>query len=840
MNRLPRFAGTAVFLLAMIVLMLEIALTRVFSVMTYNHFTYLIIGLALLGFGAAGTLLTVGRRFQEPVVRPGLLADCAWLFGVVTILSFLAVTKTRFDSIAIQEDRDLSQLFGLLMLLVLAAVPFFMGGLCIGYLVSKSGEEVNRIYFCDLTGAGLGALASVLAINHLGAPAAIFVVALVACVVAMLLAGRSEGRIRWRYPLTALAAAGLAVASILWPFVIAIPFEPSKGINRDAGFSWKTPHRWHVVARVDVTAAVKEYPSFGGALSRTWDATRPPLERMGIWQDGGAFTGIVNLKGRSPGDEPILGHYMQAVPYILRPGGGALVIGAGGGVDVAIALYHGAPRVTAVDINPWTIRFVRDEFNDYAGGLYNRPDVEVVVAEGRHYLTATDRKYDVIQLSGVDTFSALASGAYALSENYLYTLEAIDDCLNALTDDGVLSYSRWLFTPPRESLRLAVTIRAALEKRGVARPDQHLLVLAAPAHAGHSPWADIVVKKRPFSPEEIQRVREWAGRLRFDLIYDPLTPPESGAYDRLVGEGNKYQPAVSARWFNHFLRAPAGEFDRALADYDYRIAPCSDDSPFFFNYYRLSNLRHPFTATYGGDPVNRLPLGLMILLGCLAQIVVIGGLFILWPMRGRSSALRGRPGAFSVLLYFGAIGLGFIAVEIMLLQKLTVLLGGPVYSMAVTLFSLLVFCGLGSFLAKRLTQRAPKAGGAVILLLLAAAIFGTTWLINHQLPSALAFSLPVRAGVAVVALLPLGLLMGMPFPTGVRVAERLYPGFVPWGWCVNACTTVLGSVLAVLAAMFTSFTAVLYGGMGVYLLALLALLAAPQGQYRPDHAEAAS
>jgi spermidine synthase len=573
---------------------------------------------------------------------------------------------------------------------------------------------------------------------------------------------------------------------------------------------------------------VADYYGFGGALSRTWDKSKPPMEVMGIWQDGAAFTGIVNLENKSPKDDPILGAYMQACAYVLRPGAKSLIIGPGGGVDVAIALHHDSSHVTAVDINPWTIRYVRDKYKTFAGGLYSLPNVDAIVDEGRHFLTATDKRFDVIQLSGVDTFTALSAGAYALSENYLYTKEAITDCLNVLGDDGVLSYSRWLFAPPRESLRLALTARKALEARGIENPDQHILVLAAPAWEGRSPWADIMIKKRPFRPDEVSRIREWARRLRFDVIYDPLLPyAPGGPFDALEGTP-KYKPAECAREFDKVLRLPTAQLATYENDYQYRISPCSDDSPFFFNYYRFSNLRHPFVATLGGDPVNRLPLGLIILIAALVQVIIIGGLFILWPMRSTAAGLRDSAGAASVLTYFGAIGLGFIAVEIMLLQKLTVFLGGPVYSMSVTLFSLLVFCGIGSLAAKVFTRRAPRAGGIVILLLVAAAIYGTTWALNNKLPGLMHLSQIQRELAAILALLPIGLLMGMPFPTGVRVAERLNPGFIPWGWCVNGCATVLGSVASILVAMFTSFTTVLYIGMGLYLLAMVALIVTPR------------
>ncbi|MCG8405855.1 MAG: hypothetical protein MI923_11720 [Phycisphaerales bacterium] len=823
MNPLPRFSGFAIFLLAGSVLILQVALTRIFSVMTYHHFTYLIIGLALLGFGAAGTALTVQRRFAEPHVKPRLLGDCAWLFGVSTLLCFLAITKTRFDVMAIHEHRDFSQLFGLLMLLTLSVTPLFFGGLCIGYLISKSADQINRLYFSDLVGAGFGSLGALFAINYLGAPSTAFCVVFLACLVAILVAGRVDGRLRWRYPVTALISLGLAAACYLDKDLVPVPFPESKLKNYHSD-----DFRWHVVARVDVFDEGTGYPSFGGSLSRVWDETKPPMTLRAIYQDGAAFTGIVKLQGSAPQKEAILGHYMQGCAHVIRPGAKVLVIGPGGGVDVAIALHHGATHVTGVDLNPWTIDYVKTKFNDFAGGLYNRSDVDIVCEEGRHYMTATSRTFDVIQLSGVDTFTALATGAYALSENYVYTREAMLDYFSRLSEDGIVSFSRWLFTPPRETLRLAMTAREALEISGIEHPERHIVVIAAPAGEGRSPWADTMIKLKPFTEKEMASLREWCDRLRFDVIYDPLVPYEQGgAYDQLQSTA-KYGATECAREFSAALRVPADRLAQHLDAYTYNITPCTDDNPFFFNFYRFKNLRNPFEATLGGDPVTRLPLGLLILLACVVQIAVIGGALILWPMRSQVAGIRGQHGAVSVLIYFTCLGLGFIMIEIMLLQKLMVFLGGPVYSMAVTLFSLLIFCGLGSFIAKAFTQKHPKLGGVFILLLLCAAAYGMTWFLDGTLPKLMGYSHLKRCLVAIGAMFPLGLLMGMPFPTGIRLAERFNSHFVPWGWCVNGCATVLGSVACILVSMLTGFTIVIYAAIGVYGVALLALLFSPR------------
>lgn len=820
---LPRFAGVAIFTLALGVLVLEVALTRVFSVMTYHHFTYVIIALALLGFGAAGTWLTVSPRFRGPGVDTIRLADAAWGFGLSTALSLLAITKTRFDAVAMHTDRDLSEAFGMLMLLVFAATPFFFGGLCIGYLISKAGKDIGRIYFSDLVGAGVGSLLALVGVNYAGAPGSILLVAVLACGVAMLLGGRVNGRIRWRYPVTLVALMAMAGAAIFYEDAIPVPVPPSEGVD------WReTEHRWHVVARTDVGRPLSSYANFSGALSRNWEPPKPPIEHIAITQDGRAFTGLVKLEGRQPGEIEALGQYMQGSGYVLHPGGRVLVIGPGGGVDVAIALHHGAGQVWAVDINPWTLEYVKGKYDAYAGGLYNRPNVQAINSEGRHFLTAREERFDVIQLSGVDTFTALSSGALALSENYLYTREALRDFLNHLTDDGALCFSRWLFSPPRETLRLVVTARTVLDELQVADPASHVVVLAAPAWHDRAPWAQTMIKRQPFTPEELERLRSWATERRFDILYDPAEPyAPGGSYDQIEST-SKYDPAICAREFSRALRSAPEELQSYVAGYEYNIRPATDDWPFFFDYYGFKNLANPFAPSKGGFPITRLPLALMILPGVLLAILVLGGIFILMPLRGQAAALRSQPGKLPVLVYFSAVGLAFICVEIMFLQKLMVFLGGPVYSMAVTLFSILVFCGIGARLTRHFSETAPRGAGVLILIVLAAAIFGATWFLNEIVPQLMHLSHWLRCVVAVAALMPVSLLMGMPFPTGLRLTERVNEQLVPWAWSVNAIATVLGSIGAAFLALLTGYTTVLNVGIGIYLVALVALMLVPR------------
>jgi len=788
-----RRASVALFLLAMGVLLLEVALTRVFSVMTWHHFAYLIISLALLGFGAASTFLTVSPRFAGAGIDEGVIGRHALAFCLTSVFGFAAATKVRFYWMDVFQYGDLSNVFSLLLLYVIVGVPFFYAGVCIGYLISRAGDAVNRLYFADLLGAGTGALLSIVCINQLGAEATIYAAGAAGAVVAVSY-GRAGGRLFRFGSLAGLALCILMTVGAARGQIFPVYFPPDKMISSRA----MEPHyhRWHVVARVDVMNPSGRLSDFGGKLSPRCPDPLRQVPIRAVYQDGAAPTGIVNVPQGDVSKVPALGQYLQGAPYVAKPAAErALIIGVGGGVDVLIALHHGARHVVGVEMNPVIVEAVRHRYADFAGRIFDRPDVEIVTAEGRHYLTTTEGRFDVIQLSGVDTFTASAAGAYALSENYLYTVEAMRDYWDHLREDGVLSFSRCLFAPPRETLRLVAIQLDALDRIGIEDARRHLIVISGTSWG--TSWAETLLKKSEFTSTEVTAYRQWAARLGFDVRYDPYRSQDN-AFDRLI-------------------RSPPSERAAMIERYPYRIRPISDDDPFFFQFAHWRSIFNPPKQV--GDDWG-FPVGLVVLLLTLVQILILAALLIIGPLLSRVEQLRRVRHKGRLLVYFGALGLGFITVEIALLQKYAVFVGGPVYAMAVTLFAVLVFSGIGSLLARRLAQAIPHAL-TVILLALVGAIVAEAMFVNHAVPRLMSLSHSLRCGVTVLAVAPLAVLMGMPFPTGLRVAQRLGFAIVPWAWGVNAVTTTLGSMLCVLVSMEWGFTASLFAAAAVYLLSVM-------------------
>ncbi len=782
--------GFQVFLLAMSVLILEVALTRVFSFIMFHHFTYLVIGVAMLGFGAAGSYLTTRRRVDEAAHDHEFLARHAWLFGLAAIATVILIPRIHFFPLDMYYRRDYSNLLSLLLIIVLAGLPFFFGGTCIGWIIGHAGRAINRVYFADLTGAASGCLLALVLINHLGAIATCFAVGAVAMFVAVMSSPQRRGRRLGGLLVTLGLTGALAYGEFLPMYA-----PPNKQMFRKENLVELV--KWHVITRLDVTRPVEVYYSFGGALSQEYRGM-PELVRV-IYQDASALTGIIQPTG-TPEETQVLAYYLQAAPYVIKKDAATLVIGCGGGVDILIALHHGAQHVVGVDINPHMIE-LPSRYADFGGHVYERDDVELIVSEGRHFLTRDRRKFDVIQLSGVDTFSALSTGAYALSENFIYTREALEHYLEHVRPDGIVNFSRPLFAPPRETLKLAATAAEALERMGVESPAGHVIVLAGHGQAASTPWAQTMLKRSPFTPTELERLARWAERLGFWVVYDPFTR-RNNELDTL-------------------LRASRREREKLISDHRLSIEPATDDKPFFFQFYRWADL---LRMVLGGREGTRPPLALLVLLGTFGQVAVLSAVFILYPLYRRRSPSARAGGRMGIFTYFAGLGLGFILVEIALLQKLTIFLGGPAYSMSITLFTILLASGIGSFASRRWAGR-PFRLLALVVPLLAVVIVGEALLLDRVVRNLMHLSHALRGLAAVIAVAPMGLLMGMPFPAGLRHVDSHRPELNPWAWGINACATVMGTVVCILIGALLGFSVALLAAAIVYLIGWLVFTA---------------
>ncbi len=761
-------------------LMTELALTRIFSVTMYYHFAFLAISIALFGLSASGVAVYLARRHLDRHATRPLLVATSLLFATVTLVALAALVRIRVGLNYSPEN-----LTRMLAIYALAALPFFAGGAVLSIAISRLSARINLVYAADLLGASAGCLLLIPLLNQLGAPGVVFTAAALGLGAALLFA-----------PSTARArVAGAAVAIVALPTALQLIGSAPFAVTDTKGHAGDTVlfSKWNSFSRV----AVYDREHGDWSLSPTYRGPRPQSLFMDI--DSAASTPILHA---SPdlGDVGYLKYELTALAYqMVDPGFRALVIGPGGGRDLLSALVFGAAAVDGVEINPIIARDVmQTRYRDYAGGVYTNPRVRIHVDDGRSFVRGSGERYDVIQASLVDTWAATAAGAYTLTENSLYTVEAFGDYIDHLSDRGVLTITRWVF----DGLRLVALAQEACAARGLRAAD-HLAIVQ------FDRVATFLLTREPFTPAEVARLQRSAGALGFTVLYAPglvALPADTARPREMQRSGTS-----AADYARLILTTDRHAF---FARYPLDVRPTSDDRPFFFH---TTKLKDQFQVAFGRTML--FGNGLSALLTLMGLSLALVTLFIVGPL-----ALGGeRIGAGDLrwLGYFGALGAAFMLIEVALLQRFVLLLGHPVYSLTVTLFSMLLGTGIGSLLGRR-ADDARLARAATLACAAAVAMAVLATLVYPLIVDvAIAAPRPLRILVAVALILPAGLVMGLPLPTGIRLLAAARPALIPWAWGMNGALSVVGATLAVFVAMNWGFSATLLTGAGVYAVAAM-------------------
>lgn len=855
-GNLPALRLAALFLVSAGLLLFEIALTKIFSIILWYHFGFLVISIALLGFATSGVWLALNPGVLER--GPGLLARlCGWSALSTAVVLWLVI-HTDVDAFSVIADRNEG---GLLFQVLVLLVPFFFLGAAVSATLTLHRERAGPVYSANLLGSGAGCAVAIVLFDgfNLSAPDAVLAAALLmAC--AGLCYAAADGGSGARVPAAAVA---LLAAAFGWggrSAALHLAAPKSKPLHHVERFdreqhpqaidlpdgttavftdyrvegevaSYRTPHEewrsvplaelprdaegrialrpaslvefteWTSLSRVDAfTWPSAEGPWGLWGLSSAWNGPYPP--QKGITIDSWAMTNVMAWGGGERGEqgEPpeILEYLPASLVHRIRPGAEILCIGAGGGMDLLTAKRFGARRIVGVEINPGVVRAARSVL-DFQGGLYDparHPEVAVHVAEGRHFLERDPERYDVVQLSGVDTASTTQAGAFSLSENFLYTREAFRTYLEHTREGGLVTLTRWVLPDsegyPREELRLFVLAWSALADLGIADPGRHIYLVES------NGFSVVLFGREPFTEAELATLDATSAEKRFTHLYHPAHP--SAFLHPITRE-----PAP-----NQFdLFAAAADKEAFLDAYPYDVAPPRDDRPFFFETSRFRRLlrRESFFNPLGGVTAH----GILALL--LALLAGVAWLFVIAPLR-RLGAGRGKRLA-PLLAYFGALGLGFILVEVVLAQKFILYLGSPLYALAVVLFSVLLFSGIGSALSGRV--REPRRALAVVVVLALA----YPWLCDALFDATLQLPTPARIAIAVLLLAPLATAMGMPFALGIGRIARGPSALVAWAWGINGYTSVVGSVLTVVLSIAIGFNAVVWIGALVYAAAWL-------------------
>jgi hypothetical protein len=775
------------FLLSAAALAFEINLTRIFSVSQFYHFAFMTVSLALLGYGASGSLLSLAPGLARRPRRT--LVACAYGFALTAVGGYGVTLLVPFDSFRVALEPTQ---WGVLALhYVVLALPFLFTGTATGLLLALHPETMGRTYAANMAGSAAGCLLALVAPPFVGAVGTVLLSAGMAGLAALFFIARHTRSLKTP-ALSIFLTLMFCLAAFRLPDWLDLRLSPYKSLSYALLYpdSRLIFQRWNSFSRVDVVdaAAIRSLPGQGFACTG-----QPPPQR-GLFVDGDNLSPITRVT-ETADLQPITDCLLTALPYRLRPRGNTAVVNARGGFDLLVALAEGVESVAAVEPNPLVVEAVQDQ-GAWAGNLYDHPQVARFEEEGRAFLARPGPRYAVILLSLPGTYHPVTSGAYSLREDYTYTVEGITAALERLDDEGLLAMVRWLQTPPSESLRAFALAVDALERVG-EHPADNLVALRS-----YNQML-ILARRNPFTSEELHSIRAFAAPRAFDLVYAP---------DIVREEVNRYNVLPEPSYYRAFTALIESDDRPAwFTSYGFAVEPPTDDRPFFNNFFRWEQARAVLEmAGHTWQPFGGA--GYFVLLALLIVAILAAVLLVLLPLVTLRSSIATDRGEHVLLnlLPFGLLGLAYLLVEIPLLQRFILLLGHPTYAMALVLGALLLFSGVGSLISSRVHLEVAL-GSLVGVIVLSWAVLPTMSEILLRV------SLPLRMLAAVAELAPLGILMGIPFPRCLNRLQRNAPGLVPWAWGVNGALSVIASVLAALTSLSWGFGAVLGLGALCYL-----------------------
>jgi predicted membrane-bound spermidine synthase len=799
-KRLPVYS---IALLSATALAYEILLIRFFSIIQWHHYAYMIISLALLGYGASGTFLAL---FQKRLLQhfPAWFITNIVMFGLSSSCCFVIAQRLPFNPEELVFD--IYQWRNLAVIYLTLSIPFFFAANAIGLGLIQYRICLSRIYAADLIGAGFGSLCIVFILFVVFPTTALRILSVLGICAALLAVWETELKSRVVYLLLLCL---LTIPVVIPESLIQLVASPYKDLNQ--------------ALRVTGTRIVEQRSSPLGVISVVESSKIPlryapelslnvytePQEQLGLYIDGNGPSVITHVPAKLEG-LGYLDQFTSALPYHLKQANNVLVLGAGGGTVVLQALQHGVKHIDAVELNSQVIDLVSEKYAGYAGNLYQDDRVRIINKEARGFLAATDQRFDLIQVPILESFNASAGGLYSLSEDYLYTIEAFKQYLQHLAPDGYLLINRWIKMPPRDTLKVMATVIETLKRDGVKNIAQRLVLIRG--------WqtSALLVKNGSFTTDELIAVRKFCEQRSFDVSYLP---------DMRADEANRFNILNEPYYYRGTKELLGNTPDHFLENYKFNLTPATDNQPYFFQFFRWSTLRE-ILSLYGKGGVPLIDTGYLVLVATLIQAITASLILILLPnyfYKRRHVRSEHMIGLGQVLVYFAALGLAFLFIEIAFIQKLMLFLHHPLYAVAVSLTAFLLFAGLGSAYTQRHLKSNNKSNLGIVTPVLVIVALSAIYLLTLDSFFAYLIQLPdiVRIVISVIVIAPLAFCMGMPFPKGLSQLGQHAPDLMSWAWGINGCASVISAVLASLIAMHFGFNIVIAIASLLYIMAAM-------------------
>lgn len=796
-----RWTYLGVFFVALASLMLEILLLRIFSVTMWYHFAFMAISIALFGMTVGAVIIYLLPSVFNQDKLPYHLALSAFLFALSAVASFIIYLFIPFELPTFAGASWLNFL-NLAFIYLLISVPFIFSGICLTLALTKFPSQVGKLYAADLIGAASGCILLIVILSLTSGPTAVLIVGTLAAIGALFFTRDSKlKKIQRAAFLVCLIFILLAIVNTITlakqnPFLRLIWVKG--GLEQGQIYE-----KWNSFSRITVWGNKDELTvPYGWGMSPTYPINKK-INQLWLFIDSTAGTPLTGFNG-DLAKADFLKYDIVNLAHYLRKGADVLAVGSGGGRDILSALVFNQKSVIGVEVNKNILEAVNQEFGDFTGHLDQYPQVKFVNDEARSYVASSKQKFDIIQVSLIDSWAATAAGAFVLTENSLYTVEAWKTFLNHLNSDGILTFSRWYFRDqPGEVYRLATLASQSLKELGIQNPRDHIIIARRMGEQDKPNTPDgvgtILVSKEPFTTQDMAMIAKVANQMQFEIVLSPQFAIDD-TFATLVS------PPDTKEFTNLF---------------PINISAPTDNNPFFFHMLRLKDALKLKTWEQGKMSMNMKAVAVLGILLIITFILSL--LFIIVPLSVKISGISTLK-IFPFLIYFTGIGLGFMLVEVSQMQRLTILLGHPVYGLSVLLFSLLISSGLGSLTVQRIKDADlfKSAAWRLSLIVIALIMFGflTPYVISYFDTA----NIITRIILAIIMLLPIGFFMGMAFPLGMRLANLQVPNFAPLLWGTNGAASVFASVLAVVLALNWGISTAFWIGLIFYIIILSSLI----------------
>lgn len=782
----------SIFIISTATLSFELFLLRYFSVTQQYHFAFFVVSIAFLGYGTAGSFLTVIKKeFSQNII--GLFS---LFFSASIFFCYILSNSIPFDFIQLAWKPE--QIFIIILTYIILGIPFFFSGLIISSAVTQYTEIVNKIYFADLLGAGTGTILSFFLFLIKGDIGAIFIISLLPLMAAIVFSLRKNSIITSISILMILLAVIVFQKNPEWIKFRISPFKPLPTALRYPD-SHHLLTKWNSTTRIDVidSPAVR----FAPGLSLLYNDLLP--KQYGISIDGGDLTAVTSFENKGSPGLKFLSYLPSSLPYTVLSHPRVLILEPKGGLDVLTAHVFSAKKIKIIDNNPLLSKVISEDLSQFSGNLYQQKSVDHVVSEARTALKRIQGKFDLIVLSLTDVLGAAGTGIYGLGERYLLTIESVSEIFSKLDKNGIVNFNLYLLPPPRQEARLLATCIEALEKNG-KDPNKNLIAVRS--------WAtlSIFLKKNPFTGSEIDSLKKKCFDLRFDLVfYFNIKREEINIF-------NKFDQPYYYNIITQLLNADKRKI--FYRDYLFNIHPVTDDQPFYYNYFKITKIK----ATYKTLGLKWLPFlqGEFIVPLVFVHALIFATLLILFPFIILRKRYDHKTNYLKPFVFFTLIGLAYMFVEITLIQKFILFFGQPIYSAGIIIFSLLFSSSLGSFFSNRFIHENIVKRLRISLLLCSGLLAVNPPILMILFDRFGGLPLVGKIPLSLAIIFPLGFLMGFPFPSGCRKLKAVSSQIIPWAWASNAFASVIGSVAALLIAFICGYSYVLWIGSGLYILAI--------------------